>query len=181
MRLILLGVPGTGKGTQGAILSKQWQIPHIDVGEILRQSITNQSPIGLKAKAYVERGDVIPDDVIFNFISKYLNHSSAQGGWILDGFPGSLPQARFLDELLASLRQSDYRVFNFYVPIDVAVGRLQQRGYLGDCPEVIYRRIEIYQQQTAPLIQYYRRQGCLTMINGDRSVETVADFLHSCL
>ncbi len=181
MRLILLGVPGTGKGTQGAILSKQWQIPHIDIGEILRQSITNQSPIGLKAKAYVERGDVIPDDITLNYISKYLNHSSTQGGWILDGFPGSLPQARFLDELLASLRQSDYRVFNFYVPIDVAVRRLQQRGYLDDCLEVIYRRIEIYQQQTAPLIQYYRRQGCLTMINGDRSVETVAEFLQSCL
>lgn len=181
MRLILLGVPGAGKGTLGAILSKQWQIPHIDIGEILRQSIAVQAPLGLKARAYMEKGDMVPDNLVFDMIAKYLNHSSARRGWILDGFPVNLSQARFLDELLASLGQSYNRVFNFYVPIDVAVVRLKQRGYLGDCPEVIYRRIEIYQQQTAPLTQYYRQQGCLTMINGDRSVETVADFLQSCL
>ncbi|WP_313959031.1 adenylate kinase [Umezakia ovalisporum] len=179
MRLILLGVPGTGKGTQAAILSKQWQIPHISTGEILRQAIADKTSLGLKAKAYVEKGDLVPDHLIFHIIRHRLSHSSAQRGWILDGFPSNLSQARFLDELLETLRHSYNRVFSFYVPIDVLVQRLQQRGRSDDNPEFICRRLEVYQEQTAPLIQHYRRQGCLTVINGDRSVEIVSQFLQA--
>lgn len=179
MRLILLGVPGSGKGTQGAILSSQWQIPHISTGEILRQAIANQTALGLKAKAYVEKSELVPDYLIFDLIRQRLTAPSTQRGWILDGFPGNLSQAQFLDQLLATLGQSYNRVFSFYVPTDVLVQRWRQRGRSDDHPELICKRIEVYQEQTAPVIQHYRQQGCLTVINGDRPVEIVTHFLQT--
>ena len=179
MRLILLGVPGSGKSTQGAILSSQWQIPHISTGEILRQAIANQTALGLKAKAYVENSEFVPDYLMFDLIRQRLTDSSTQRGWILDRFPVNLSQAQFLDQLLATLGQSYNQVFSLYVPTDVLVQRLQQKRRLHDHTELIYKQIEVYQEQTAPVIQHYRQKGCLTVINGDRPVEIVTHFLET--
>jgi len=186
MRLIFLGVPGAGKSTQGSALSSQWQIPHISIDDICRQAIAKETSFGLKVKPYIERGDLVPDDFILDIIRQRLSHFSAQRGWILDGFPSNLSQVKLLDQLLLEIRakgntalseQPYDQVFSFYVPIDVLVQRLLQRGHSDDNHEVIYRRIEVYQEHSTPLIQHYRRQGCLTVINGDRSVEIVTQFL----
>ncbi|MEI6444601.1 MAG: nucleoside monophosphate kinase [Nostocales cyanobacterium ELA583] len=186
MRLIFLGVPGAGKSTQGAALSSQWQIPHISIDDICRQAIAKETSFGLKVKPYIERGDLVPDDFILDIIRQHFSHSSAQRGWILDGFPSNLSQVKLLDQLLLEIRakgntalseQPYDQVFSFYLPIDVLVQRLLQRGHLDDNHEVIYRRIEVYQEHSTPLIQHYRQQGCLTVINGDRPVEIVTQFL----
>jgi adenylate kinase len=186
MRLIFLGVPGAGKSTQGAALSSQWQIPHISIDDICRQAIAKETSFGLKVKPYIERGDLVPDDFLLNIIRQRLNHASAQQGWILDGFPGNLSQVKLLDQLLLQIQAKDHnasskqlydQVFSFYVPIDVLLPRLLQRSRLDDTHDNIYKRIEIYHEHSASLIQYYRQQNCLTMINGDRSVEIVTQFL----
>ena len=137
MRLIFLGVPGAGKSTQAAAISSQWQIPHISIDDIFHQAIAKETYLGLKVKPYVEKGDLIPDDLILDIIRKRLSHSSAQRGWVLDGFPSNLSQVKLLDQLLLEilpqcrsvLPEKLYnQVFSFYVPIDVLVQRLLQRG-----------------------------------------------------
>ncbi len=186
MRLIFLGVPGAGKSTQGAALSSQWQIPHISMDDICRQEIAKETSFGLKVKPYIERGDLVPDDFLLNIIRQRLNHTSAQQGWILDGFPSNLSQVKLLDQLLLGIQAKDHnasskqlydQVFSFYVPIDISLQRLLQRSRLDDTRDNIYKRIEFYHEHSASLIQYYRQQNCLTMINGDRSVEMVTQFL----
>ncbi|GCL44228.1 nucleoside monophosphate kinase [Anabaena sp. FACHB-1250] len=190
MRLIFLGVPGAGKSTQAAAISSQWQIPHISIDDIFHQAIAKETYLGLKVKPYVEKGDLIPDDLILDIIRKRLSHSSAQRGWVLDGFPSNLSQVKLLDQLLLEilpqgrsvLPEKLYnQVFSFYVPIDVLVQRLLERGRSDDNYQVIYRRIEVYQEHSAPLIQHYRQQGFLTVINGDRSVEVITQFLQDAV
>jgi len=167
-KLIFLGPPGAGKGTQAALLADFLGIPHISTGEILRKAITENTPLGQKAQSYVDSGDLVPDDLILDLIRERLSQEDTQKGWILDGFPRNVSQAGFLDQLLSELQQvSDY-VVNFDVPDEALIARMLGRGRKDDNEETIRNRLVVYREQTAPVIDYYRAGEKLTTVDGNR-------------
>lgn len=172
-RLIFLGPPGAGKGTQAQTLSHHRNIPHISTGEILRGAMQEGSPLGIKAKGYVDGGELVPDQLILDMVEERLSQPDTQLGWILDGFPRNVSQAGFLDELLQKLAPNSVRVINLEVPDQVLIDRLLDRGRLDDTQEVIRRRLEVYREQTAPLIDFYRDRQQLLAVNGNQSLEEV--------
>ncbi|WP_017296424.1 adenylate kinase [Geminocystis herdmanii] len=178
-KLIFLGAPGAGKGTQAQILAENLGIPHISTGEILRNSIADGTPLGIKAKGYVDNGDLVPDELILDLIKERLGQEDAQKGWILDGFPRNVPQADFLTNLLQELHQICTGVINFDVPDDVLLKRLLARGRKDDNEEVITHRLEVYRQQTAPLIDYYEKHQLLKNVNGDRELSQISQELET--
>lgn len=178
-KLIFLGAPGAGKGTQAQILAENLGIPHISTGEILRSAIVEQTPLGIKAKSYVDNGDLVPDELILDLIRERLGQEDAQKGWILDGFPRNVPQADFLKNLLLELHQVCNNVINFDVPDDVLLKRLLARGRKDDNEEVITHRLEVYRQQTAPLIDYYEKHQLLKNVNGDRELSQISQELET--
>lgn len=179
MRLIFLGPPGAGKGTQAQILANQWQIPHISTGEILREAIQGQTSLGIQAQTYVEAGELVPDILIIAIMRKRFGQKDLKKGWILDGFPRTLEQANALDHLLQIMRQPLGQVVYFEVPSDVLVKRLLERGRVDDQEETIRRRLEIYQEQTTPLIDFYQRRRCLTTIEGNLPVSEITQRLEA--
>lgn len=172
-RLIFLGPPGAGKGTQAKTLAHNWNIPHISTGEILRQAMRELSPLGIKAQGYVERGELVPDQLVLELVEERLSQPDTQSGWLLDGFPRNVSQAVFLDELLQKLNQGAVRVVNLEVPDEVLIARLKGRGRGDDTEEVIRRRLEVYREQTAPLIDFYRDRQLLLSVNGNQPPEEV--------
>ncbi|MEJ1929030.1 adenylate kinase [Nostoc sp. NIES-2111] len=180
-RLIFLGPPGAGKGTQAQILAQHLNIPHISTGDILRQAMKEQTPLGIKAQGYVNSGELVPDQLVQDLVKERLGQVDAQSGWILDGFPRKVTQAAFLEELLAKTGQGGERVVNLDAPDDVVVTRLLSRGRKDDTEEVIRRRLEIYRNDTAPLIDYYSDRQKLLTINGDQSQEEVTHELTQTL
>lgn len=180
-RLIFLGPPGAGKGTQAQVLAQHCQIPHISTGDILRQAMREQTPLGLKAKDYVDRGELVPDQLILDIIEERLRQPDAQAGWILDGFPRNVNQASFLEKLLQKLAHNGTAVINLEVPDEVLVARLLGRGRLDDTEEVIRRRLEVYREQTLPLIDFYSQRKQLMSINGAQSQEMVTSELQNLL
>jgi adenylate kinase len=172
-RLIFLGPPGAGKGTQAEILAKNLDIPHISTGEILRTAIAEATPLGIKAKSYVDNGDLVPDELILDLVQERLSQEDAQKGWILDGFPRNVPQASFLEKLLTELNQDCDYVLNLDVPDPVLLERLLARGRKDDNQETITNRLQVYRQQTAPLIDYYQNHNLLKQVDGDRTLEEV--------
>lgn len=180
-RLIFLGPPGAGKGTQAEILADLRQIPHISTGEILREAIQKETDLGKKAQNYVAQGELVPDNLILDLIRERLQQPDVRSGWILDGFPRNVNQASFLDQLLAQLEQNcDYAV-NLEVPEDVLITRLLARGRKDDNEQTIKRRLEVYHQETAPVIDYYRQRKILQSINGDRQLEEITVSLQQIL
>ncbi|MGH2413704.1 MAG: nucleoside monophosphate kinase, partial [Microcystaceae cyanobacterium] len=126
--LIFLGPPGSGKGTQAQLLAEMLEIPHISTGEILRQAIAQQTSLGQKARSYVDRGELVPDELMLDLIRERLGQPDAQKGWILDGFPRNVAQASFLDRLLEELNQSSNYTVNLEVPDNIIIERLLLRG-----------------------------------------------------
>lgn len=178
-KLIFLGAPGAGKGTQAQILAENLGIPHISTGEILRSAIVEQTPLGIKAKSYVDNGDLVPDELILDLIRERLGQEDAQKGWILDGFPRNVPQADFLTNLLQELNQVCNGVINLDVPDDVLLERLLARGRKDDNEETITNRLHVYRQQTAPLIDYYKEHQLLKDVNGDRELSQISQELET--
>jgi adenylate kinase len=175
-RLIFLGPPGAGKGTQAKFLAEVLNIPHISTGDILRSAIAQGTPLGQKAQSYVDKGELVPDELLLDLIRERLNQADAQTGWILDGFPRNVNQAAFLEQLLQELNQSCDCV-NLEVPDEVLVARMLGRGRQDDNEDTIRRRLEVYRNDTEPLIGFYRDRSVLKSINGDRSVEEVTESL----
>ena len=157
-RLIFLGPPGAGKGTQAQVLSKNHQIPHVSTGDILRAAVSQQTPLGKQAKDYMNRGELVPDALILDLIRDRLSYEDTADGWILDGFPRNVNQAAFLEELLAKLNQSAECVLNLQVPDEVLVERLLARKRRDDNEETIRRRLEVYHQDTVPVINFYQEK-----------------------
>lgn len=182
MQLIFLGPPGAGKGTQALLLAEFLQVPHISTGDILRAAVAAQTPLGIQAQSYMDRGELVPDQLLLDLVEERLAQPDTEKGWILDGFPRTVPQATFLGEHLAQKSQGvPVRVLNLDVPDEVIVTRLLARGRADDAEETIRRRLQVYREQTAPLIDYYSDRDQLISINGHQSMESVTADLKSAL
>ena len=175
--LIFLGPPGSGKGTQAQILAEIFHIPHISTGDILREAIANHTQLGQKAQSYMDKGELVPDDLILNLIRERLSQADARKGWILDGFPRNVSQAAFLEELLQEMNHSSSHVVNLEVPDEVLIPRLLDRGRQDDNQETISNRLKVYREQTAPVIEFYRERLSLHSVNGARLPEEVTESL----
>lgn len=175
-RLIFLGPPGAGKGTQAKLLAEILNIPHISTGDILRGAVAQATPLGQKAQAFMEKGELVPDELLLDLVRERLAQVDAQGGWILDGFPRNVSQATFLDGLLQEM-QHHCECINLEVPDDVLIERMLERGRNDDNPEAIRTRLGIYHNDTAPLIGYYRDRSTLKIVDGDRPMEEVTTSL----
>lgn len=176
-RLIFLGPPGAGKGTQASIFAQKLGVSHISTGELLRQEVQQQTNLGLQAKRYMDEGELVPDHLILEMVRGRLLKPEATSGWILDGFPRNVGQATFLDQLLDELDQACDHVINLDVPDEVLVGRLLARGRKDDTEDVLRHRLSIYHNQTKPLIDFYSDRHMLVSINGNQSLEEVTSEL----
>ena len=180
-RLIFLGPPGSGKGTQASRLATKVGIPHISTGEMLREAITQQTSLGKQAKTYVDKGELVPDELLLGLIRARLAKPDVSSGWILDGFPRNESQAAFLDKLLLEMNQACDYAINLEVPEPVLMARLLGRGRKDDNEATITRRLEVYHSQTAPVLDFYLAKGNLKSVNGDRPLEFVTKSLEEII
>ena len=155
MRLVLLGPPGAGKGTQAAILSEKLGVPHISTGDLFRANIGEGTPLGLEAKSYMDAGNLVPDDVTVRMVESRLEEDDAKAGFLLDGFPRTVPQADELERILKGLGLDLDGVVQFDVSEDVVVERMLARGRADDTEDVIRNRMQVYARETAPLLDHY--------------------------
>ena len=203
-RVVLLGPPGAGKGTQAKLLEQEFGAVQISTGDILRKAVADQSPLGKQAGDYIKRGSLVPDDLIINLIAERLQQVDCAQGFLLDGFPRTIPQAESLDALLKKLALSLNCVLSVRVPRAVIIERLAGRRTCKKCgalchmvfdppkrdgvcdhcggelfqreddkEETIANRLAVYDAQTAPLVDYYRRQGILREIDGVGSIDEI--------
>ncbi len=208
LRLVFLGPPGAGKGTQAKVICRQLRIPHISTGDILRDAVKRKTPVGLKAKAYMDRGELVPDEIITEVVAARLEESDSAAGFVLDGFPRTRPQAEALDGILKRKERRLDLVLYFATSEPVVIERLAGRricpvcganyhvrnippqtpGKCDQCgnalvqrpddkPETIRRRLRVYAEETADLVDYYRRQGVLREVSGDLDVDGLNETL----
>ncbi len=178
-RLIFLGPPGAGKGTQAKVLSENCNVPHVSTGEILRAAVKAKTELGKKAESYMSAGKLVPDDLILNLVRERLDQEDTVNGWLLDGFPRTVEQAEFLNKLLDEISQSCEFVINLEVPDDVLVARMLERGRADDREEVIRTRLDVYRKETEPLIAFYRGRQQLRSVNGDQLMDEVSEALQA--
>jgi adenylate kinase len=205
-RVVLLGPPGAGKGTQAKLLQERFAACQISTGDILRKAVVDQTSLGKEASAYIDRGALVPDVVIVNLVAERLKGKDCEAGFILDGFPRTIPQAKSLDEILSRMGLSLNRVLSVRVPKDVIIQRLAGRRTCRSCgtlshavfnppkkegvcdrcggelfqrdddrEETVAHRLSVYETQTAPLVDYYRRMGILQEIDGVGKIDDIRD------
>lgn len=197
MKVILLGAPGAGKGTQAVRLAEKYNIPHISTGDIFRSNIKERTPIGIVAKSYIDKGQLVPDEVTVQIVKERLEKDDCKNGYLLDGFPRTVSQAQALDEI------SDVDVVvNIDVPLHKLMRRITGRRVCGKCgesyhvdylgdkttcgkcdgeliqraddnEETVGKRLEVYEKQTAPLIEYYKEKEKLFNVDGDGDINAV--------
>lgn len=203
MKIVLLGPPGAGKGTQAEVLTKKLLVPHISTGDMFRAAIKNGTAMGIEAKGYMDRGQLVPDEVTVGIIKDRIAQSDCSGGFLLDGFPRTIAQAEALDKLLEDKGGLD-AVLNISVPLEKLVERLTGRRMCRKCGaiyhmlynapakegvcdacggelyqrdddklETVTNRLDVYEAQTAPLIGFYEQQGKLFTVNGDQPINAV--------
>ena len=177
MRLLLLGAPGSGKGTQAARLKDSLAVPHISTGDLLRAEVAAGSKLGLEAKGVMARGELVSDAILLGMLEASFSRDDTAGGFILDGYPRNLAQAAALDALLARIRQPMDFAVQLEVPSELLVeriaGRAKAEGRADDNPESVRKRLQVYTDQTAPVIDFYRQQGELTVVDGVGSLDEV--------
>jgi adenylate kinase len=173
MRIVFLGPPGVGKGTQAVQLAKHLGIVHLSTGDMLRQAAADKTAVGMLSEESILAGKLVPDGVMVELVSQRLAKDDCQPGFLLDGFPRTLAQARVLDELLARRKAPLSAVLELQADEEELVRRLLARGRADDRPEVIRERLSQYARQTAPLSDYYRRLGLLHAIDGGGTPEAV--------
>ncbi|MBU3699364.1 MAG: adenylate kinase [Candidatus Kapabacteria bacterium] len=173
MILVLFGAPGVGKGTQAAILAEKLGVAHLSTGDAFRAAIKNQTEVGMVAKEYVDSGKLVPDDVVARIVEEAMGGEQFATGCILDGFPRTRAQADALDGLLSAKGLSISKVINLEVDDETIIGRLLQRGRADDQEDIIRNRLNVYNAETAPLLEYYTGKGLLTSVNGIGEVDEV--------
>jgi adenylate kinase len=177
MRILLMGPPGAGKGTQAVVLAERLGIPHISTGDIFRANVAGGTPLGIEAKRYMDAGEYVPDSVTNDMVRDRLSHDDARSGFLLDGYPRTLAQVGELDSMLAASGTALDRVVELTADTDEVVARLlnraQEQGRADDTEDVIRRRLEVYTEQTAPLTAVYSDRGLLTQVDGMGAVENV--------
>ena len=170
--VLLLGVQGSGKGTQAKRIASEYGLAHIATGDILRRAMADGSELGRRVRPIYDRGDLVPDDLMIELIRERLQAPDTHDGFILDGFPRTMPQAEALDTMLSEIERPLSVVFELQVPDQVAIERLTRRageeGRPDDTPEAIAKRIDLYHRETEPLVSHYRLAGNLVGIHGDR-------------
>ncbi len=177
MRIVLLGAPGSGKGTQAALLVEQLKLPHISTGALLRSAVEAGTELGLKAKIIMDRGEFVSDDIMLKLIEERLSQFDAIPGFILDGYPRNIAQAEALDGLLTRLERPLDEALQIDVDIEKMIERIALRaseeGRSDDSEEVARKRMQVYAEQTAPVVDYYADKGVLSRVLGMGSVEDV--------
>lgn len=203
MDIILFGPPGAGKGTQAQKLSQKYGIPQISTGDILRANVKEGTALGLEAKTYMDNGELVPDSVLIGIIKDRLLQSDCKNGFLLDGYPRTVPQADALADILNEIQKPIDAVINIVVSNDVLVGRLsgrwmsscgasyhtvfnppQKEGVCDSCGDALFQRpddtseavlnrLDVYQKQTAPLVDYYDKKGLLKNIDGTKEIDAV--------
>lgn len=204
MKIIMLGAPGAGKGTQAKQIADKYQIPHISTGDIFRANIKEGTELGTKAKTYMDQGLLVPDELVVELVADRIAKDDCKNGFVLDGFPRTIPQAKALDEALAKMGEKmDYAV-DVDVPDENIISRMGGRRACVNCgatyhivniptkvegicdkcgkevilrdddkPETVQKRLQVYHEQTQPLIDYYKNQGILKSVDGTRPMDTV--------
>ena len=185
MRIVLLGAPGSGKGTQAALLKEHYSIPHISTGVLLREAVANATPLGQQAKAIMDRGELVPDDVMLNLIRERLAQSDVASGYILDGYPRNLSQAEALEQVLKELDLPVEEAVLIEVDADMVVERIAKRaaeeGRSDDTEEVVRNLMRVYEEQTAPVAGFYAEHGVLTRILGEGTIDEVQHRIRGAL
>ena len=185
MRIVLLGAPGSGKGTQAALMVERLGMPHISTGVLLRNAAERGTALGLQAKSIIDQGELVPDNIMSDMIEERLSRDDVANGFILDGYPRNLAQAQSLDKMLERLGQ----------PVDIAIqidvdpeqiirrlaGRAEQESRADDSEDIVRNRMRIYREKTAPVIDYYGGRGILTHVLGDGSIEVILERILSVL
>jgi adenylate kinase len=170
---IFLGAPGTGKGTQAAKLSEEMSIKHLSTGEMLREAVAAGTELGKKADAYMSKGELVPDDLLVGLIEDQINSGALDSGFILDGFPRTMPQTEALQEMLEKKNIEIDAAVLFTLPDDVIVERLAGRGRADDDESVVRNRLEVYRKQTQPIEAFYRKQGNLVEVSAAKDIDGV--------
>lgn len=181
MRLVFLGPPGVGKGTQGKRLSEANGWPLISTGEMLREAVAQGTALGKAAKSLVESGCLVSDDVMIGLVRERTLESDARRGFILDGFPRTVPQADALEGILRERGHGLDAVLSLSAPADEVVRRMLSRGRSDDAEATVRKRLQVYDEQTAPLIEYYRRLGLLREVDGLGTMDEVHEGLKRAL
>ena len=181
MRIVLLGPPGVGKGTQGQRLASEHDWPLISTGEMLRDAVAKQTPLGKQAQELIQAGLLVSDDVMIGLVRDRTAQEDAKNGFVLDGFPRTVPQADALSDILRERGQDVNVVLCLTAPEDELVQRLSLRGRADDTPETVRKRLVVYREQTAPLIDYYRCNGRLKEVNGVGTLDEVHQALATAL
>lgn len=185
MRVVFLGPPGSGKGTQAKLLASRLGVPAISTGEILRAAVLERKPLGLQAKAVMDTGELVSDDLMVALIEDRTQQADARSGFILDGFPRTLAQAGALEAMLNATSQALSRVLNLSVPepllVDRMAGRAATESRSDDAPATVRERLRVYREKTAPLVDYYRQRDLLADVDGVGSVDEVSDRIDQAL
>ena len=187
MKLILFGPPGAGKGTQAKILIEKLNIVQISTGDMLREEVKSESPLGIAAKSIMDKGDLISDEIIMSMIEKRITHPDCKNGFILDGFPRTLKQAVELDNILDRLNLKIDKVIEIYVNEDLLVKRILKRASESkatrgdDNSDILKNRIIVYKKDTLPVLKYYKNLNKLHSIDGMQSVERVSKDIQNLL
>lgn len=178
MFILILGAPGSGKGTQGKILAERLKLPKITTGDLIRAAMKDGTPLGLEAKKFYDEGKLVPDGVILGMIKDELDRPEAKEGAIFDGFPRTAAQAELVDKTLAQRQQRLNHILLMDVTEEELVRRMRARaqteGRSDDTPEAIATRLQVYQRDTAPLIAHYAQRGIVHRVPGTGTVETIA-------
>ncbi|MDE7187300.1 MAG: adenylate kinase [Lachnospiraceae bacterium] len=204
MKIIMLGAPGAGKGTQAKMIAEKYSIPHISTGDIFRANIKNGTPLGMEAKGYMDQGLLVPDELTVKILLDRVSQDDCKNGYVLDGFPRTIPQAQVLDQALAGLNDQIDHAIDVDVPDENIIRRMSGRraciscgatyhieyirpakeGICDECgkelvlreddrPETVGKRLDVYHEQTQPLIDFYGKKGILKTVDGTREMHEV--------